>query len=210
MEKLYVDSYLTALAIDRHGQQKVAGNLSDLVKAGHQLVFTEASALDNLFTRKNPELFRKWLISGAAIIEVYQGNPGDVESGIRAMLSKPFTWSSYDGDVTDFSNSELSTEQMVRRRGESPLVKVYNLMLKHAKAKGEWEMGPWKTANFFSDDQLKELNLDSKKAGNRSLVHEAMKTAGYPAETYVAYTCAYLAGIVSQHHCDRIALLDLI
>lgn len=209
MSKLYVDSYLTALSVRKHGVNAVKEEFQRLIDEGNTLVATESSSIDNKVFRKNVDWFSKNLAHGNIIVEIFQGNPGDAASGIRAMVNKRFEWSSYDGEITNWTGD---FEDFVRTMPDQQrLLKLYRVVLKYAKPKGAWPMGgPQKKAEFFSKDMLVELGLKETEVGNRSKVFEAMKAAEYPAEEYVAYTRAYLKNFVVQHNCDDIALIDMI
>ncbi len=209
MSKLYVDSYLTSLAIRKNGVETVKKELQSQIDKGNTLVATESSSLDNEVFRKNVDWFSRNLAHGNIIVEIFQGNPGDAASGIRTMVNKRFEWSSYEGKVTEWNGD---FEDFVKTMPEQQkLLKLYKVVLKYAYPKGAWTMGgPWKKVEFFSSDMLAELGLKETEAGNRSKVFEAMKAAEYPAEEYVAYTRAYLENFAVQHHCDDIALINMI
>lgn len=206
--KLFVDSFLLKLAIRKNGVEAVKTALQKAMDEGFVLVCTEASSIDNLVFRKNVDWFRKYLASGQIIVEIYQGNPGDTKSGIRAMVNKKFEWSSFDGQITNWDGDFESLARTLP--DQQRLLKLYKTVLKYALPKGKWSMGPWKTADFFSEEQLAELEIEKNQAGNRSLVFERMKEHNYPIEEYVAYTREYLGGLVSQHNCDDIALIEMI
>lgn len=207
-KKLFVDSYVTRLTISKKGSAAVKAELQRLLDEGNTLVATEASSIDNAIFRRNVDWVSKNLAHGNIIIEIFQGEPGDTASGIRKMVNKPFEWSSYDGLVT---NWEGDFESLAKTMPDyQRLLKLYKLVLKYAKPKGEWSMGPWKTPNYFSKETLAELGLKENEAGNRSKVFEAMKNAGYAIEEYKNYSREYLGGLVSQHNCDDIALIDMI
>ena len=208
MSKYFVDSYLTKLAIRKNGMDTVKKEFQRLLDEGNTLVATESSSIDNAVFRKNIAWLKENLANGTLIIEVYQGDPGDTASGIRKMVNKPFEWSSYDGVKTNWDGD---FEDLAKTLPDwQKLLKLYKLVLKYAKPKGDWSMGPWKTPDYFSHGMLDELGLEETEAGNRSKVFEAMQHAEYPTEEYVAYTRAYLAGLVSQHNCDDIALINMI
>ena len=207
-KKLFVDSYVTRLSISKKGSAAVKAELQRLLDEGNTLVATEASSIDNAIFRRNVDWVGKNLTHGKIVVEIYQGNPGDAESGIRAMVNKRFEWSSYDGLVT---NWEGDFEALAKTMPDyQRLLKLYRTVLKYAKSKGEWSMGPWKTPDYFSKETLAELGLNENEAGNRSRVFEAMKNAGYPIEEYKNYSREYLGGLVSQHNCGDIALIDMI
>ena len=209
MSRLYIDSYLTALSVRKHGVNAVKEEFQRLIDEGNTLVATESSALDNKVFRKNVDWFSKNLAHGNIIVEIFQGNPGDASSGIRAMVNKRFEWSSYDGKITEWDGDFESLAKTMP--DQQRLIKLYKVVLKYAYPKGAWTMGgPWKKVEFFSKDMLIELGLKETEAGNRSKVFEAMKAAGYPAEEYVTYTRAYLENFAVQHHCDDIALINMI
>lgn len=209
MSRLYIDSYLTALSVRKHGVNAVKEEFQRLIDEGNTLVATESSALDNKVFRKNVDWFSKNLAHGNIIVEIFQGNPGDASSGIWAMVNKRFEWSSYDGKITEWDGDFESLAKTMP--DQQRLIKLYKVVLKYAYPKGAWTMGgPWKKVEFFSKDMLIELGLKETEAGNRSKVFEAMKAAGYPAEEYVTYTRAYLENFAVQHHCDDIALINMI
>lgn len=207
-KKLFVDSYVTRLAIEKKGSAAVKAELQRLLDEGNTLVATEASSIDNAVFRKNVDWFSRNLAHGNIVVEVFHGNPGDTASGIRQMVNKPFEWSSYDGVKTNWDGDFESLAKTMP--DQQRLLKLYRVVLKYAKPKGDWSMGPWKTADYFSDEMLAELGLEKTEAGNRSKVFEAMKAAEYPTEEYVAYTREYVGGLVSQHNCSDIALINMI
>lgn len=208
MKRLFVDSFILKLAINKVGKENAKKLFQAEIDAGNVLVCSEASAIDNAVFRANVDWFKKYLISGQIVVEVYQGNPGDAASGIRAMVNKKFEWSSFDGKVTEW---EGEFEDLVKTMPDQQrLLKLYKAVVKYALPKGAWAMGPWKTPDFFTEEQLKELGLEAKQAGNRSVVFNLMKEHGYPTEVYIDYTREYLGGLVSQHHCDDVALLTRI
>lgn len=209
MGKLYIDSYLTSLSIRKNGVETVKKELQSLIDEGNTLVATESSSLDNEVFRKNVDWFSRNLAHGNIVIEIFQGNPGDAESGIRAMINKRFEWSSYDSKITEWDGDFESLAKTMP--DQQRLIKLYKVVLKYAYPKGAWTMGgPWKKVDFFSSDMLAELGLKETEVGNRSKVFEAMKAAEYPAEEYVTYTRAYLENFAVQHHCDDIALINMI
>lgn len=209
MSKLYIDSYLTSLSVRKHGVNAVKEEFQRLIDEGNTLVATEASSIDNEVFRRNVDWFSMNLAHGNIVIEIFQGNPGDAESGIRAMINKRFEWSSFGGKITKWDGDFESLAKTMP--DQQRLIKLYKVVLKYAYPKGAWTMGgPWKKVEFFSKDMLVELGLKETEAGNRSKVFEAMKAAEYPAEEYVAYTRAYLENFAVQHHCDDIALINMI
>lgn len=206
--KLFIDSFVTRLAVEKNGVSGVKKELQKLMNSGHTLVCTEASSMDNLVFRSNVEWFKKNLHDGRIIIEVYQGDVGDTASGIKAMVNKKFEWSSYSGKATEWTGD---FEKLARKMPDyQNLLKVYRAVLKYALPNGSWTRGSWHTPHFFTDEQLEELGLEKNQTGNRSIVYSAMQEHGYSMETYIDYTREYLAGLVSQHNCDDIAMLDMI
>ena len=204
--RIFIDSFVMKLAVRKYGVDGVKERLNKLIDDGNILVATEASAIDNVVFRRNVDWYKQMSAKGSIITEIYQGNPGDTASGINAMVNKRFQWSSYDGMETNWSGEFTDLAKLMA--DNQRLLKLYRAVLKYALPKGQWEMGPWKTAKFFTDDQIAELGLEQSQVGNRSLVFDAMKQHGYSMDVYAAYTREYLGGLTSQHMCDDVALID--
>lgn len=207
--RLFVDSYLLSKVVGMKGVERTRGLLQLCIDAGHTLVCTEASALDNQVFRENLAWLEEHLKARNVIIEVYQGEPNSVKSGIIAMIHKKFLWSSYNGNLVTDWPEDFEALAKIMPDGDK-LFNVYELVLKYALPNNAWEKGEWVSVNFFEESQLQELGLTNADLKNRSKVLAAMRAKNYPKEMHVDYIRATLAGLSSQHQCDDIALVELI